>query len=133
MRFCPALSKKPVDDRSHAPDSARTPKPDPFENPTGALLIAQIPVHKPTHSLVLNKYPVIPHHSILATITYKEQSYLLDVEDLEIAYACLKAWEADSAGSTPERRLFAFFNSGEHSGASQAHRHVCVMSLPLVQ
>ena len=82
---------------------------------------------------MLNKYPVIPHHSILATITYKEQTHLLDVEDLEVAYACLKAWEADSAGSTPERRLFAFFNSGEHSGASQAHRHVCVMPLALLQ
>ena len=94
----------------------------------GALLVAQIPVHKPTHSLVLNKYPVIPQHSILATIPYKEQTDLLDIEDLEVTYACLKAWEADSAGSTPERRLFAFFNSGEHSGASQAHRHVCVVA-----
>ena len=86
-------------------------------------------MHKPTHFLVLNKYPVIPQHSILATIAYKEQTHLLEVEDLEIAYACLKAWEADSACSTPERRLFAFFNSGEHSGASQAHRHVCDMPL----
>ena len=94
----------------------------------GALLVAQIPVHKPTHSLVLNKYPVIPQHSILATIAYREQTDLLDIEDLEVTYACLKAWEADSAGSTPERRLFAFFNSGEHSGASQAHRHVCIVA-----
>lgn len=97
----------------------------------GALLIAQVPVQKPTHSLVLNKYPVIPQHSILATIPYKKQTDLLDLEDLEVAYACLKAWEADSTGSTPKRRLFAFFNSGEHSGASQAHRHVCMMPLPL--
>ena len=78
---------------------------------------------------MLNKYPVIPQHFILATITYREQTQLLDVEDLEVAYACLKAWEADSAGSTPEKRLFAFFNSGEHSGASQAHRHVCITPL----
>lgn len=99
----------------------------------GALLVAQIPVHKPTHSLVLNKYPVIPQHSILATIPYKEQTDLLHVEDLDVAYACLKAWEANSADSMPERRLFAFFNSGEHSGASQAHRHVCIMPLPLTQ
>ena len=97
----------------------------------GALLIAQVPVQKPTHSLVLNKYPVIPQHSILATIPYKKQTDLLDLEDLEVAYACLKAWEANSTGSTPEMRLFAFFNSGEHSGASQAHRHVCMMPLPL--
>ena len=99
----------------------------------GALLVAQIPVYKPTHSLVLNKYPVIPQHSILATIPYKEQTDLLDVEDLDVAYACLKAWEANSEDSMPERRLFAFFNSGEHSGASQAHRHVCITPLPLMQ
>lgn len=52
---------------------------------------------------------------------------MLEQDDLEATYACLKAWQ-DGSGSK-QRRLFAFFNSGEHSGASQPHRHL--QSLPL--
>lgn len=30
----------------------------------------------------------------------------------------------DNVASSKERRLYAFFNSGKHSGASQPHRHL---------
>lgn len=46
---------------------------------------------------------------------------MLERDDLEATYACLKTWQE---GSDSKQRLFAFFNSGEHSGASQAHRHL---------
>lgn len=79
--------------------------------------------------LVLNKYPVIPNHFILATKAWKLQTDILEKEDLDAAYACVKAWrdrEADKEDgpSKPKRRLFAFFNSGDESGASQPHRHL---------
>jgi sulfate adenylyltransferase (ADP) / ATP adenylyltransferase len=67
---------------------------------------------------VLNKFPVIPDHFILATTKFKEQTDLLEEQDIEAAYKCLKAY-----GDCGEE-LFGFFNSGEHSGASQAHRHI---------
>jgi ATP adenylyltransferase len=73
----------------------------------------------PSHFLVLNKYPVIPNHFILATKKYKPQTHNLEEDDLEAAYACLKAWQ-----TSRQKRLFAFFNSGQHSGASQPHRHL---------
>jgi ATP adenylyltransferase len=80
---------------------------------------------------VLNKFPVIPNHFILATKRFEQQTDLLEKEDLGIAYACLEAWEDDSGlplDRTKEknggRRMFAFFNSGEESGASQPHRHI---------
>lgn len=44
----------------------------------------------------------------------------MEQDDLEATYACLKAWGEDSK----QKRLFAFFNSGDHSGASQPHRHL---------
>lgn len=72
---------------------------------------------------MLNKYPVIARHSILSTIGFKKQTDFLDSQDLEVTYSCLQAWEAESTESSPSR-LFAFFNSGEHSGASQPHRHL---------
>lgn len=72
----------------------------------------------PSHYLVLNKFPVIPDHFILATTAFKEQTDLLEAEDIEAAYKCLKAyWENGE-------ELFGFFNSGDHSGASQPHRHI---------
>ncbi|KAJ0421099.1 HIT-like domain-containing protein [Aspergillus carlsbadensis] len=124
LRYCPALANKPTG--KPKPDEARTGKRfDPFENPSPELLIAHIPKENPTHFLVLNKFPVIPNHFILATKDWQEQTDILEKEDLAAAYACVKAWkEENQTSSTGPRRLFAFFNSGEDSGASQPHRHL---------
>ncbi|PLN82885.1 HIT-like protein [Aspergillus taichungensis] len=130
LRYCPALAKKPSG--TPKPDHARTgPKPDPFHNPSPELLIAQIPQadNNPAHLLVLNKFPVIPNHFILATKAWKPQTDLLEKDDLEAAYACIKAWgpsDNNNSSNNPASRprLFAFFNSGDESGASQPHRHL---------
>lgn len=72
---------------------------------------------------MLNKFPIIAEHFILATKVNKQQTHVLEQDDLEATYACLTAWQ-NAHKSDKTRRLFAFFNSGEHSGASQAHRHL---------
>ena len=115
--------KKPQKDGTTEGAKDKSKKPDPFDNPDEALLIAEAPEKHPTHLLVLNKYPVIPEHFILATKQNKQQTALLEKGDLEATYACLKSWE-EGAEKNGLRRLFAFFNSGDHSGASQPHRHV---------
>lgn len=120
LRYCPALAKKPVPRKENV---APTKKSDPFENPRADLLIADIPATNPTHLLVLNKFPVIEEHFILATKTNKQQTHILEKDDLEATYACLKAWQHSEA-HVKQKKLFAFFNSGEHSGASQPHRHL---------
>ncbi|KAL5119514.1 bifunctional AP-4-A phosphorylase/ADP sulfurylase [Pleosporales sp. CAS-2024a] len=119
LRFCPTLAKKPT-----AKDNNNTPKKiiDPFDNPSEALHVADIPSFNPSHVLVLNKFPIIPEHFILATKSNKRQTQVLEQDDLEATYACLQAWQGGP--SSKQKRLFAFFNSGEHSGASQPHRHV---------
>lgn len=76
----------------------------------------------PAHNLVLNKFAVVPEHFILATKNYAEQTHLLEADDLEATYACIKAYHEDASDASSE--LFAFFNSGPHSGASQPHRHI---------
>lgn len=78
-----------------------------------------------THNLLLNKYPVIPRHSIISTIGFKRQTDLLESQDLDVTYSCLQAWEESAEPS----RTFAFFNSGVHSGASQGHRHLQCLSV----
>jgi sulfate adenylyltransferase (ADP) / ATP adenylyltransferase len=125
LRYCPALAKKPTDNKSPPKKDAK-PRFDPFANPPPALHIANIPSKSPTHCLVLNKFPVIPEHFILATLEDKPQTDLLEPDDLFATYGCLHAWEAEAGHEERpgDSRLFAFFNSGEHSGASQPHRHL---------
>lgn len=48
---------------------------------------------------------------------------MLEEDDLDATYTCLKAWR-EGAPNGGAARLFAFFNSGLHSGASQPHRHL---------
>jgi ATP adenylyltransferase len=120
LRYCSSLGKKPKPQKDKA---APSKKPDPFENPPAELLTADVPTTKPSHLLVLNKFPVIENHFILATKTNKQQTHVLEQDDLEITYACLRAWENEESREK-EQRLFAFFNSGQHSGASQPHRHL---------
>ena len=85
-----------------------------------------------SHIIVLNKYPIIAEHFILATKTNKQQTHKLEVDDLQIAYQCLKEWQ----GATEDgqrKRLFAFFNSGGYSGASQPHRHLQFLPVEAIQ
>lgn len=80
--------------------------------------MASIPPH---HNLVLNKFAVVPEHSILATVEFQPQTHLLEAADLAAARACIGAYPPGKDG---RGGLFAFFNSGPHSGASQPHRHL---------
>ena len=121
LRYCPALAKKPT--ASNQSDTATSKPKDPFENVAEELFLAEFPRNDVSHVLVLNKYPVIAHHFILATKRTKPQTDVLELDDLDATYSCLRAWRNGDAVRSLSR-LFAFFNSGEHSGASQAHRHL---------
>jgi ATP adenylyltransferase len=131
LRYCPSLAKKPTPQKDK--DAAQPKKKfNPFANPDQDLFIADIPSTSPTHFLILNKFPIIPEHFILATKTNKAQTHVLEEDDLAMTYACLKEWERTlDDGKT--RRLFSFFNSGEGSGASQAHRHLQFLPVESIQ
>ncbi|KAB8295750.1 hypothetical protein EYC80_008575 [Monilinia laxa] len=111
LRYSPALAHKP---KSGKPKDTNQKPFNPFLNPLKSLLIAEVD----SHNLVLNKFPVIPDHFILATKEFKEQTHLLEEADLGVAYECLKSYRVEG------EELFGFFNSGDHSGASQPHRHI---------
>ncbi|KAJ3573086.1 hypothetical protein NPX13_g4826 [Xylaria arbuscula] len=112
VRYSPALAQKPKPPKPVEPNSRPF---NPFENPSPALLVAQL---LPSHRLVLNKFAVVPEHFILATRDFKPQTHILEPSDIDAAYACVQTYQ--SAG----RELYVFFNSGDHSGASQPHRHL---------
>ena len=68
------------------------------------------------YRLLFNKYPVITNHLLLVTFQFEKQSDPLSKEDLEKAYEVIS--EIDG---------FAFYNSGEHSGYSQEHKHIQII------
>lgn len=90
---------------------------DPFDNPPEALRISDL---GPSHFLVLNKFAIAAEHFILATNDFKDQEHLLEKDDFAAIRTCIDGYENPNGGDG----LFTFFNSGEFSGASQAHRHV---------
>lgn len=43
-----------------------------------------------THALLLNKFNVVPHHSLVVTRTFQEQTEALNEADLEAAWKVLQ-------------------------------------------
>ena len=90
---------------------------NPFLPPDPALTIGEI---SPTHVGVLNKYPVVAHHLLVVTKRFIPQEEPLDHDDFAAVATCLG--EIDG---------LAFYNAGRDAGASQPHKHLQLVPLPL--
>ncbi|OAA39575.1 Histidine triad-like motif protein [Beauveria brongniartii RCEF 3172] len=133
LRFSPSLTNKPKAPPKREAAETTPSKPfDPFAytTPPPPLFVSDI---GPAHFLVLNKFAIVPGHFILATRAYKPQTDVLEADDLHATLACLRAYQeaaspaplsSDNDDDGEDGALFAFFNCGEHSGASQPHRHI---------
>lgn len=73
-----------------------------------------------THLCLLNKFNVVEHHLLIVTRAFEEQESLLTLEDFEAMWVVLD--EIDG---------LAFYNSGKIAGASQRHKHLQWVPLPL--
>lgn len=74
----------------------------------------------PTHFCLLNKFNVVDSHLLLVTRVFEDQERLLTPADLEAMAVALT--EIDGLG---------FFNGGTAAGASQPHKHLQLVPLPL--
>ncbi|MFP6559655.1 DUF4922 domain-containing protein [Paraburkholderia sp. B3] len=74
----------------------------------------------PTHVALLNKFNVIDHHLLIVTRAFEPQEALLDAADFAALVMALR--ELDGLG---------FYNGGTAAGASQPHKHLQVVPLPL--
>jgi ATP adenylyltransferase len=81
------------------------------------LLVAALP---PDHVALLNKYPVIPHHLLIVTRRFEDQEDLLTPRDFAALAACMVQIDG-----------LAFYNGGAAAGASQPHKHLQIVPLPL--
>jgi ATP adenylyltransferase len=76
----------------------------------------------PRHAAVLNKFNVVASHLLLVTRAFVHQEQLLDRDDFGVAWTCLN--ELDG---------LVFYNGGQVAGASQAHKHLQWVGLPLAE
>jgi ATP adenylyltransferase len=92
---------------------------NPFIDPEPGLVVVDRLGAK--HRAMLNKYHVVEDHLLVVTREFEDQEVLLDRADFEALVACLP----------DDGRAIGFYNGGRDSGASQPHKHMQVVSLPL--
>ncbi len=90
---------------------------DPFGPCDPHLLLGDL---SPTHCCVLNKFPALGEHLLIVTRDFEPQERLLTVADLHALWLGLAG--IDGLG---------FYNGGRLAGASQPHKHLQLISLPM--
>ena len=105
------------DRKSHAGTGERCHSVNPFLPPDPDLVVKDLP---PNHICVLNKYNVINNHLLIVTKRFEAQEALLTIDDFRALSACML--EGDG---------LAFYNGGTVAGASQPHKHLQLVPLPL--
>ncbi len=97
-------------------DAPRLPS-DPFENPEPGLIVRDL---TPTHRALLNKFSVLREHLLVVTKHFEDQYSLLNERDFEALAMCME-----------DAEVLGFYNGGTEAGASQRHKHLQVVTLPL--
>lgn len=73
-----------------------------------------------SHVCILNKYNVVDLHLLVITREFEHQETLLTLRDFHALWRCLREYES-----------LGFYNSGTFAGASQKHKHLQLVPLPL--
>jgi len=117
VRFlvCEALSLRSKD-KARKPGSAGG---NPFLPYDAELFVTDI---SDDHVVLLNKFNVVEHHLLIVTRCFQAQESLLTVPDFAALLACMA--EFPSLG---------FYNGGAAAGASQGHKHLHLVPLPLAR
>jgi len=74
-----------------------------------------------THLCLLNKFNAVDHHLLMITREFEEQENQLNLADFLAVVLTLREIEG-----------LVFYNSGKLAGASQRHKHLQLVPLPLV-
>ncbi|MBI4205592.1 MAG: phosphorylase [Betaproteobacteria bacterium] len=112
VRRVSSLARKEVEQRQRAANPA-----SPFLPYEPDLFVAEVSA---THVALLNKFNVIDRHLLVVTRRFVHQELLLDRDDLAALFACMAGREA-----------LGFYNGGVTAGASQPHKHLQLVPLPL--
>jgi len=119
VRVVESLARKEADKILQTKRSKeKREKPNPFLPYEKDMFVADI---SNTHRCLLNKFNVIEHHLLIVTNTFEHQETLLTVRDFQAIWRCMTEFEG-----------LAFYNGGEIAGASQDHKHLQLIPLPMV-
>jgi sulfate adenylyltransferase (ADP) / ATP adenylyltransferase len=94
------------------------PARNPFLPYEPELFVADI---SPTHLCLLNKFNVVDHHLLLITRGFESQQSPLNTQDFAALWTCMA-----------EQDVLAFYNGGPVAGASQPHKHLQLVPLPMI-
>lgn len=117
VSYVPGLASKP--------ERGDEPERNPFAEPEPELTVLES-VADGEYKLLLNKFPVVPEHTLLVTTAFKDQCSPLSPEDLLTAYKLLLKLDDEDEN----KRNMVFYNSGPTSGSSQDHKHLQILQLP---
>ncbi len=92
---------------------------NPFLPPEKELTVTGV---SDSHIAVLNKFNVVDHHLLVVTRRFEHQETLLGLKDFEALWLCLREYPS-----------LGFYNGGTRAGASQRHKHLQLVPLPLVE
>lgn len=120
VNFAPILAEKPESNSSSESNE------DPFENPCDDLIVSKDINEDGSYKLLLNKYPIVPEHTLLVTNEFKDQSSALTPNDLMLAYKFICKMDNEDENI----RNLVFYNSGPASGSSQNHKHLQSFKIP---
>jgi ATP adenylyltransferase len=98
---------------------AQEKKSNPFLPYEKELFVADI---SSTHLALLNKFNVMDRHLLIVTRDFEEQDNLLTPADFSALWTCMSEYNA-----------IGFYNGGEAAGASQPHKHLQIVPLPLAE
>lgn len=117
VRVLAGLRRKAEARKEQDAAERRGKQANPFLPPEQDLTVAAV---TGTHLAVLNKFNVVERHLLIITRSFEEQETLLTPADLEALWTCMA--EFDGLG---------FYNGGAAGGASQRHKHLQLVPLPL--
>jgi sulfate adenylyltransferase (ADP) / ATP adenylyltransferase len=116
VRILANLARKDEEREKRAGQERGRPS-NPFSPFEKELFVADV---SETHVAVLNKFNVLENHLLIITREFEDQEILLTREDFEALLACLLEYDA-----------LGFYNGGEAAGASQSHKHLQLVPLPV--
>jgi len=118
VRILSALQRKDEARKQQEKESSESGRQcNPFLPYEKELFVADI---SETHAAILNKFNVLEHHLLIVTRHFEDQETLLTPDDFWALWSCMT--EYDGLG---------FYNGGEAAGASQRHKHLQMVPLPI--
>src|SRR5271169_3104867 len=117
VRVLTSLQRKDEAREEQVAVASPAKKVNPFFPPEEDLTVADI---TDTHVAILNKFNVVDHHLLIVTRRFEDQEMLLNANDFEAMWTCMAEFNG-----------LGFYNGGRKAGASQQHKHLQIVPLPL--